>query len=92
VSEPVSPVVAISVAPAQPLAVNSGEAAKMLGICERVLWQLTKQDEIKCVWIGDAKRYRIADLQTYLSKIVGKPAPFKRSTPPLRGAATQAAK
>jgi hypothetical protein len=73
---------AVTVAAAQPLAVNAREAARILGVCERVLWQLTKEGKVRCVWIGDAKRYRILDLQAYLASIVGKPAPRKRSAPP----------
>jgi excisionase family DNA binding protein len=55
-----------------PLALRPREAAKALGISPRLLWQLTKDGRIPCVWIGGTKRktvlYPLADLQAWLSR------------------------
>lgn len=53
-----------------PLALRPREAAKALGISERLLWQLTKDGQIPCVRIGSGARkavlYPVDALQTWL--------------------------
>lgn len=53
-----------------PLALRPREAAKALGISERLLWQLTKDGHVPCVRLGDGKRksvlYPLAQLQEWL--------------------------
>ena len=54
------------------LALRPREAAKALGISPRLLWQITKDQQIPCVRIGSGKRqavlYPLADLQSWLSR------------------------
>ena len=53
-----------------PLAVKSKDAAFLLGISVRRLWQLTKDGEIPSLRLGDGKRphvlYRTEDLLAWL--------------------------
>lgn len=59
----------------QPLAYRPREAAKVLGISERTLWQLTHDGKIPCVRLGTGKRravlYPVAALQTWLTQAAG---------------------
>jgi excisionase family DNA binding protein len=41
------------------------EAAKMLSLCEKTLWSLTKRGELPAVRIGRSGRYDVADLQAF---------------------------
>jgi excisionase family DNA binding protein len=42
------------------------EAARMLSICEKTLWSLTKRGEIPAVRIGRAVRYDPRDLAAWI--------------------------
>lgn len=53
------------------LLVTAKQAAGMLAIGETKLRELTQANEIKCVRIGRAVRYAVADLQTYIEKHKG---------------------
>lgn len=57
-----------------PLALRPREAAKALGISQRLLWQLSHDGKIPCLRIGTGKRrvvlYRMADLLAWLIKEV----------------------
>lgn len=61
-----------------PLAVDSKEAARLLGIGERTLWTLTNAGAIPCVRIHatgvskPAKRYLVSDLREYLERLRAK--------------------
>jgi excisionase family DNA binding protein len=63
----------------QPLALRPREAAKSLGISERLLWQLTKDGVIPCVRVGSGKRqsvlYPLQVLQAWLASQVEKAKP-----------------
>ncbi len=54
------------------LSLRRCDAAKVLGISPRLLWQLTKDGAIRCVRVGKGKRqivlYSVADLQHFLSQ------------------------
>ena len=56
----------------QPLALRPREAAKVLGISERTLWQLTHDGHIPCVRLGTGKRravlYPVSELQAWLTR------------------------
>jgi predicted DNA-binding transcriptional regulator AlpA len=56
----------------QPTAANrllkSPEAAAFLAICEKTLWTLKKNGEIRAVYFGRAVRYAIADLEAFIAK------------------------
>jgi len=58
--------------PSSPLALRPREAAQALGISPRLLWQLTHDNQIPCVKVGNGKRrtvlYPIADLQAWLTE------------------------
>jgi len=57
---------------ADSLALRPREAAKVLGISPRLLWQLTHDGVIPCVRVGSGKRrtvlYPTAQLQSWLSR------------------------
>ena len=59
----------------QPLLLKPREAARLLAISERKLWQLTNCREIGAVRIGRAVRYSYADLRAWTEA---------RKTPPRR--------
>jgi excisionase family DNA binding protein len=49
-----------------PLLLTTRQAAQMLAIGERTLWELTRQKAIPCVRIGRAVRYSPLDLQAWI--------------------------
>ncbi|MFO1007729.1 MAG: helix-turn-helix domain-containing protein [Planctomycetaceae bacterium] len=58
-----------------PIAYRPREAARVLGISERLLWQLTHDGHIPCVRLGAGKRrailYPVAELQAWLTQQAG---------------------
>ena len=48
-----------------PLLLTRDEAARVLRISPRMLWQLTKDGEIACKRIGNLVRYRRKDIQAW---------------------------
>ena len=54
--------------PAPPILVDSREAARMLSICPRKLWDLTYRREIPSLKIGRSVRYRLSDLHAWAEK------------------------
>ena len=56
---------AMITAPA-PLLLKPADAARVLAIGERKLWELTNRGELAVVRIGRAVRYPIADLRLWL--------------------------
>jgi excisionase family DNA binding protein len=56
----------VDVLDASRLLVTAAEAAQMLAISERMLWQLTKNREIPPVRIGRAVRYDRNDLRRWI--------------------------
>ena len=48
------------------LLVNAREAADLLAISERTLWELTRTGELRAVRIGRAVRYDLADLRGWI--------------------------
>lgn len=50
----------------QRLAVTYLEAAEMLGLCERTVWQLVKDGKLKACRTGRAVRIPVAELERYL--------------------------
>jgi excisionase family DNA binding protein len=50
-----------------PLLISGREAAKLLSVCEKTLWTLTKAGEIPAVHIGRAVRYSMEDLRTWIA-------------------------
>lgn len=55
-----------SEAPLPPLLVKPPEAARLLSISPRKLWELTNCGEIPCVRIGAAVRYSLSDLEAWI--------------------------
>lgn len=51
--------------PTPPILVKPIDAARMVTISERKLWELTNRGEIPCVRIGRSVRYLPADLQEW---------------------------
>ncbi|NLX22939.1 MAG: helix-turn-helix domain-containing protein [Phycisphaerae bacterium] len=44
------------------------QAAKSLSICERTLWSLTSEGQIRCIRIGRIVRYDPADLRAWIDR------------------------
>ncbi|MDX1965425.1 MAG: helix-turn-helix domain-containing protein [Pirellulales bacterium] len=56
-----------SPAPEQPpLLVDSKTAARMLSICTKTLWQMTREGELPCLRVGRRTLYSPAKLQAWI--------------------------
>ena len=55
-----------------PLLISGREAAKLLSVCERTLFMLTKAGEIPAVRIGRAVRYSVRDLEAWVRRAAEK--------------------
>lgn len=53
------------------LLVTPREAAKILSLCEKTLWSLTKRGELPAVRIGRSVRYDVADLRRFIDRQKG---------------------
>jgi len=65
------------------LALRPREAAAALGVCEWVLWEMTKADQVPHVRIGKTGKsviYPVDELRTWLSRKAAEPQP-KRERP-----------
>jgi hypothetical protein len=49
-----------------PLLLKESEAAQMLNISTRVLWTLNNKGLISCIWLGNSKRYTVAELERFV--------------------------
>lgn len=54
------------------LAVRPAEAARILGISPRLLWERTNRGEIPAAKLGRAVLYRVADLDAWLAQQTAK--------------------
>jgi excisionase family DNA binding protein len=54
--------------PTTRLLISGREAAKLLSVCERTLYMLTKAGEIPAVRIGRAVRYSVDELQGWVKR------------------------
>lgn len=54
-----------------PIAVTYNEAARMLGICPRVVWQLVKDKELAAAKIGRSVRIPVVAVEEYLLRQAG---------------------
>jgi hypothetical protein len=54
-----------------PVLVNARDAAAALAISARKLWSLTAGGDVRCVRIGRAMRYDVADLRAYVERCKG---------------------
>ena len=63
----------------QKILMTSDEAAALISVSERTLWDLTKEGRIPCVWIGTLKRYRRAALEAWAEAEEGRPRPPART-------------
>lgn len=68
-----------------PLALRPREAARMLGISPRTLWEWTRAGIVPCVRVGTGKRktvlYSLADLQAWLTGQAEAAKGVKRDRP-----------
>lgn len=55
----------------EPLLLKPDEAAALLNISPRSLWQYTKSGELHCVRIGRSVRYSPADLEAFITSRKG---------------------
>lgn len=52
----------------QPLLVNAREAARMLAVCERTIYNLVERGELSIIHIGRATRFAVADLRAWIQR------------------------
>lgn len=52
----------------QPLLVNARDAARMLAVCERTIYNLVERGELSIIHIGRATRFAVADLKAWIQK------------------------
>lgn len=52
----------------QKLVVTYREAAESLGLCERKIWQLVKDGELKAVRVGRSVRIPVAELERFVTE------------------------
>lgn len=65
--QPTAPVFPVNdAAPPSALLVNARDAAAMLALSPRKLWELTNCGAIPCVRIGRAVRYAVSDLRAFV--------------------------
>lgn len=51
-----------------PLVVDEREAARLLGISPRSMWQLNADGEVRAIRVGrGAKRYAVSELERYIT-------------------------
>jgi excisionase family DNA binding protein len=55
----------------EPLLVKVREAARLLGVSERQLFNLTAAGELRPIYLGRAKRYDPADLRRFVDQRKG---------------------
>lgn len=51
----------------QPILISEREAARLLGVSDRTVWQMRKDGKIKAVKIGAAVRYARSELDRFIS-------------------------
>lgn len=51
-----------------PCLVRARDAASMLAICPRKLWELTKGGKLSCIRIEKSVRYDVEDLRKFIEK------------------------
>ena len=49
-----------------PVLVDSKEAARLLGCCERTLWKMREEGKIRCVKLGAAVRYARKEIDRFI--------------------------
>jgi predicted DNA-binding transcriptional regulator AlpA len=55
--------------------VDARTAGQMLGVGRTTLWRLHQRGELRCVHIGGAARWAVADIDDYIAKLrSGQPA------------------
>lgn len=50
-----------------PILITEKEVARLLGCCERSVWQMRKDGKIRCVKIGTAVRYARAEIDRFVA-------------------------
>ena len=59
-------------APPPPILVSLREAARLLAVSDRHLWQLQRDGVLPVVRVGRALRFRIADLERWAAQAAGR--------------------
>ncbi|GEM_PF-1746259 len=49
-----------------PVLITEKETARLLGCCERSVWQMRKDGKIRCVKIGTAVRYARSEIDRFV--------------------------
>jgi excisionase family DNA binding protein len=65
----------------EPLLLTARQAAKVLNVCEKTLWTLTKNGDIPAVRIGRAVRYDPADLRAWIERAKSAKASLDNCAP-----------
>ncbi|WP_417375306.1 helix-turn-helix domain-containing protein [Gimesia maris] len=49
-----------------PVLIDSKEAARLLGCCERTLWKMREEGKIRCVKLGAAVRFARKEIDRFI--------------------------
>jgi excisionase family DNA binding protein len=52
----------------KPLMVTYRQAAELLGVCERSVWKLVDENELKAVRIGRSVRIPVVELERFINE------------------------
>ena len=61
------------------LLISPKEAAKLMSISERTLWNLTATGQLPCVKIGKIKRYSVNDIREFIEAQTNRNSPNSTS-------------
>ena len=56
---------------AAPLLLSVRDTARALAVCQKTIWQLTKDGKLPAVKIGRATRYDVADVRAFIEAAKG---------------------
>lgn len=73
---------------AEPLLVSAADAARMLAVCTKTLWALTKSGQLRAVHVGPRGiRYSLSDLREFVEAAKQPGGAKTGACPSLQGAA-----
>lgn len=55
-----------------PVLITEKEVARLLGCCERTVWQMRKDGKIRCVKIGTAVRYARSEIDRFVESAMNQ--------------------
>lgn len=65
-----------------PVLITEKETARLLGCCERSVWQLRKDGKLRCVKIGKAVRYARSEIDRFVQDQMNQEADSQNEDSP----------